>query len=993
MAGINDYTKLMLHCDGADESTTFIDSSGQNHSITAHGNAQIDTAFKKFGTGACLLDGAGDYLSLSNSSDFTFGTNDFTVDAWIRFSSITNGNIFAYATAFGPVQFFFNGSNFSMWLLDQYVATTSGLPTLNTNQWYHIAFIRESGTFKIYLDGICYGSQTISKNLSVPTHGNGIMIGAEVTAPSQYWSGSIDEVRIQNGEAYWTENFTPPTEAYTEAISVDINETLNLSESWDVETNPKSQNIIETLNLSESWDVDTNPKIKNLTETINLSESWDVSIYEQTDYAQYIVSYNPLIYVTNTDPAKIVHIDISTPESPVKTVYTLTGAKHAIGVVLNDTNDYFYVICDEGLIAKVEKDNLSNFTLIDTSETDTFRKVDSLQNEFLTFAITDNSTGEIITIDEREIKKLNTDLRWIKQIETILSTQLNTILGKKINTDLRWVAETTKIINTDLRWIKYPYDEINQHPINRTSDWAVKINGVDMVPLNDVQMDSIQITIDSEAERTKGMMASFILNRRHDKLDYDNQGNASQITNKNSVSITIKGKSVFTGKIKSLACNSEEESVTVIAKGTRPTDKRHTVRIPMASVGDNTHLYQCFLHSPQIDEPDQNTDLVIIGSNGLYWTGSTWKPHVENAQTFTSWSSAESYINGVSENNTLFHNNNPEVTNYDENPEYYAGISVDLGTQIEQKIVNKKSLQNTTSLANELIDGEFIASQNWTYFWLASFINFMTGAKGGSDTLTEDLSKEFGGVDIDYDIPVPELGINWNDFFHTDKDYAGDKVVVSENTTLKYLGTTLGSMSTDAWKLTGASYYKQKIEDDKETDLGSYQVGSAPYKIISVKNGKKITKLKYEDRKDGLYKVKDEGYDYEQYAKDVAKLEYNKLKNINGDILPVVSAQIELTIDGYFYYNIGLLTKINITNTTISNIYNEANGFPLSVKTITIDSANMKVILNCSNQKSIVELDEIDEDYPNENSDEYIFPATAERIHRKYDPASGGYLA
>ena len=44
-------TKLLLHMDGADTSTDFEDKSPSGHTITAQGDAQVDTAQSKFGGG------------------------------------------------------------------------------------------------------------------------------------------------------------------------------------------------------------------------------------------------------------------------------------------------------------------------------------------------------------------------------------------------------------------------------------------------------------------------------------------------------------------------------------------------------------------------------------------------------------------------------------------------------------------------------------------------------------------------------------------------------------------------------------------------------------------------------------------------------------------------------------------------------------------------------------------------------------------------------
>ncbi|MDI6787615.1 MAG: hypothetical protein QME51_04520, partial [Planctomycetota bacterium] len=83
--GIDDaYTKALLHFDGTDASTTFIDESGKIW--TRYGNAQIDTAQSKFGGASGLFDGAGDYITTPDHNDFNLGSGNFTVDLRVRFN-------------------------------------------------------------------------------------------------------------------------------------------------------------------------------------------------------------------------------------------------------------------------------------------------------------------------------------------------------------------------------------------------------------------------------------------------------------------------------------------------------------------------------------------------------------------------------------------------------------------------------------------------------------------------------------------------------------------------------------------------------------------------------------------------------------------------------------------------------------------------------------------------------------------------------------------
>ena len=93
-----EYVSLLLHCDGTNGSTTFTDSSRYSRSVTAQGNAQIDTATPKFGTGALELDGNGDHLTINVAE---IGSADFTLEAWFRMRSAGLGDAFGRMFQFG----------------------------------------------------------------------------------------------------------------------------------------------------------------------------------------------------------------------------------------------------------------------------------------------------------------------------------------------------------------------------------------------------------------------------------------------------------------------------------------------------------------------------------------------------------------------------------------------------------------------------------------------------------------------------------------------------------------------------------------------------------------------------------------------------------------------------------------------------------------------------------------------------------------------------
>ena len=74
---------LMIHGD-VGTGTSFEDSSPSKHTITTVGNTTHSAAQSKFSGGSVYFDGTGDYLSVPTDSSWTIGSNDYSVDMWIK---------------------------------------------------------------------------------------------------------------------------------------------------------------------------------------------------------------------------------------------------------------------------------------------------------------------------------------------------------------------------------------------------------------------------------------------------------------------------------------------------------------------------------------------------------------------------------------------------------------------------------------------------------------------------------------------------------------------------------------------------------------------------------------------------------------------------------------------------------------------------------------------------------------------------------------------
>ena len=214
--GIDTNTKLIIHANDGD-------SSGQAHNITYYGTAKIDATTKKFDYGSLYLDGNSDYLTIPDSVDWNFGTGDFTIDLWVRFTSVTGYQPFYSQQV--------NGSNFVQCRINRNTTSdgalliygysggnpigffyTSSSAGLVANTWYHLAFVRNGASCYIFVNGI---SQTLTQTTAwgtLPDLNAVVRIGYNLTA---YLGGYIDGYRITKGEALWTSNFTPPTSAPT----------------------------------------------------------------------------------------------------------------------------------------------------------------------------------------------------------------------------------------------------------------------------------------------------------------------------------------------------------------------------------------------------------------------------------------------------------------------------------------------------------------------------------------------------------------------------------------------------------------------------------------------------------------------------------------------------------------------------------------------------------------------------------------------------------
>ena len=164
---------------------------------------------------SCTFDGTGDRLETSTSSDYAFGTNDFTMECWFKADTVSGNYNFQFlidrrtsANSEGGVLYLVDGQ-LSWWVSSSYGQLLGG--TVEAGQWYHAAIARNSGTTKMFLNGKVIATKT---NDSHNFNAQIVHIGGKHDG-SHSVNGKISNVRIINGTAAYTSSFRVPTQPLT----------------------------------------------------------------------------------------------------------------------------------------------------------------------------------------------------------------------------------------------------------------------------------------------------------------------------------------------------------------------------------------------------------------------------------------------------------------------------------------------------------------------------------------------------------------------------------------------------------------------------------------------------------------------------------------------------------------------------------------------------------------------------------------------------------
>jgi hypothetical protein len=248
----------------------FVDESGAKNLMQRAGNATQGT-FSPFSPAGWsgYFNGSSDYLTVAGNNIMNFGSSNWTVECWVYLNALPTSDswpagfsstmvIITVGTAstadgvgciIGQTKLVIQNNDSAL--------VSSSNHGMVINRWYHLAYVRVSNTINFYVNGTALGAG-VSYVGSVGTGGT-TWIGTE-SNQGAYFNGYISNLRVVNGLAVYTGNFTVPITALTatqsagtniEAITVGQTTFLGLQNNRfvDANTTPKTVSIGSTTRI------------------------------------------------------------------------------------------------------------------------------------------------------------------------------------------------------------------------------------------------------------------------------------------------------------------------------------------------------------------------------------------------------------------------------------------------------------------------------------------------------------------------------------------------------------------------------------------------------------------------------------------------------------------------------------------------------------------------------------------------------------------------
>lgn len=157
-------------------------------------------------------------LFWADSSDWTFGTDPFTVECWMRDDSFLTSHLIGQKATFGnptnsawelviqsdgSIEFTCHDGTNELFLESPATTTAAGAERF---AWNHIAVTRDgSGVYRLYWNGLMVLKNSVTTVQNIRNIAFPLTVGTAANAAGPY-SGNLDEIRITRGTARYTDD-------------------------------------------------------------------------------------------------------------------------------------------------------------------------------------------------------------------------------------------------------------------------------------------------------------------------------------------------------------------------------------------------------------------------------------------------------------------------------------------------------------------------------------------------------------------------------------------------------------------------------------------------------------------------------------------------------------------------------------------------------------------------------------------------------------------
>lgn len=195
---------VLLAFDGANNSTTFIDSSSQQRTITRQGSTVvISTAQSKFGGSSGFFtggQGAGTPDGVSFPISYSLSNNDWTIEFWMRPSIATQYRTVFQTNASSSQLHCHIYTDGKLYVNDSAVGNIAA-GNIIANTWTYIAIVQNGSNWFLYQEGVRV--QTATKQTLGSITGWALGYSTRFDGGTSY-AGYFDDFRITTGSALYT---------------------------------------------------------------------------------------------------------------------------------------------------------------------------------------------------------------------------------------------------------------------------------------------------------------------------------------------------------------------------------------------------------------------------------------------------------------------------------------------------------------------------------------------------------------------------------------------------------------------------------------------------------------------------------------------------------------------------------------------------------------------------------------------------------------------